>query len=81
MELPGFMPRQRIAGTGSTGMKSEMALSQQQLQKMWPRETIESKTCRCAELREFCPAKFSYQFKQCCANQTRFQLCLDSRET
>lgn len=42
------------------GMEAEMALSQQQqLQKMWPGEKMESKACRCAELKEFCPAKLS----------------------
>lgn len=64
MEGLGFMPRQilrsKLPGMVSAGRESQMALSQQQqLQKTWPGEKMESKTCRCAELKEFCLAKLS----------------------
>lgn len=53
------MPRQ-ILWSELMGMESEMALrQQQQLQKMQPGEKMEHKTCRCVELKEFCPEKFS----------------------
>jgi len=63
-EVLGSMPRQtlwsKLLGMGSAGTESKMAPSQQQqLQKMWPGEQMESKTHRCAELKQFCSAKLS----------------------